>query len=360
MRGLAVLAVFFHHVCYSTLYVTGQAGWSPLIVKLFYLFRHGDHGVDLFFVLSGFLITSILIKERQSARYYQDFYWKRVLRIMPLYAVCLVGILLFMHQPGYVALSALLLVNFSSVFHISGIGPYWSLAIEEQFYLLWPTVVRRRIVSQTLRWALGIGVGCAALRFLFALHGNHNYNLSFLRCDGLAFGAVLACHFHTAGSNRKARHAWDLGLLALIAVALLLFLVLRLPLSGSMLSAIEQTSVVLFTGSFVGLAIAYSGATALAPLRSSVLTFFGLISYAFYMVQLYVIAAYDNLRRGLQPGDVRGYWIRMVIIFTITLALSLLSRYLIELPAMRLRRYVLKHPHLEAEQEQPPLPLAQM
>ena len=108
--------------------------------------------------LSGFLITSLLIKDRESAAYYHDFYWKRALRILPVYLLCLAGVLLFVPGSARFALLALLFVaNFARVFHVQPEGPFWSLAIEEQFYIFWPTLVRRRSVEAIGWWAAGIG-----------------------------------------------------------------------------------------------------------------------------------------------------------------------------------------------------------
>ena len=86
----------------------------------------------------------------------------------------------------------------------------------------------------------------------------------------------------------------------------------------------------------------------MAPLRSTVLVFFGLISYAFYMVHLFIVQGYDRVRGPLAAGDVRGYWVRFGLLLAAAVGASVLSRYVIELPAMRLRRLV------------PPLPIAPM
>ena len=360
IRGIAALVVFFHHLCYSTLHLPGQAGWPPVILWLFRVFEFGDRGVDLFFVLSGFLITSVLIQDRRVDRYYQDFYWKRALRIVPLYVVMLAIVALTMHQAAYVWMSLFFVVNFASVFHVVGFGPFWSLAIEEQFYLVWPTVVRRKNVSAVRQWALVLGVSAMALRLAFAARGHYNYYLTPLRCDGLAFGAVLACHFQLAAGREKARRSWDGGLAGVMAVGVALLFSGYLPVTEAIKAALLSTGAVLVTGPMIGLAISRTGAEVMAPLRTGALPFFGLISYALYMVHLYLVTAYDHVRGTLAAGDVRGYWVRLGVVFALTLAASLISRYAIELPALGLRRFVLRHPKMEAETEKPPLPLAQM
>ena len=358
IRGIAALAVFFHHVCFTSVHIDAQPGWPRSIVALFHLAAFGERGVDLFFALSGYLITSILLGERRSTRYYQDFYWKRALRVLPLYVVSLLGVLIFLHQVAYVALAAVFVVNFASVLHVQGFGPFWTLSIEEQFYLLWPTVVRRKTVTGVRAWALGVAASAVILRYLFALRGHHNYYLTFLHCDGLAFGAVLACHFHLAGDNPRLRRAWDLALAAILAVGLLIGFWPTLDTAQALDHATEQTGVTMMAGACIGLAISRTGAAFLAPLRSRVLLFFGLISYALYLVHTFVLVAYDRLRGALPARDVRGYWLRFAAILGGTIAACLLTRYAIELPALKLRRFVLKHPSSNAEHAHPPLPLA--
>lgn len=360
IRGIAALVVFGHHGFTTTVRETLQGGWPASVQNLSRLFEFGNTGVDLFFVLSGFLITSILLGERRSPRYYHDFYWKRALRILPLYIVMLAIAWIFLRQTTYTLMALAFVVNFAGFAHVHLIeaGPFWSLGIEEQFYLLWPTLVRRFDVRHVLRWSIVLGVGCMLFRAAMALRHHNDYNLTPMRCDGLAFGAALACHFFVAGRDIKRRRKVVPLLLALLAAGVVL--VLTRQHTGMLYNASFQTGVVLITGPLIGLSIAYTGARVLAPLRSRILTFFGLISYAFYMVHIYVIMLYRHFMGRLQPGDLRGYWMEIIITFAASVGLSLVSRYALELPAMGLRRYVLKHPNPRAEQAQPPLPLAQM
>jgi len=99
----------------------------------------GFIGVDLFFVLSGFLITGILLDSRESRHYYARFYTRRALRILPVYYALLV-LLLLLHSSSiqFVGLSFIYLANMTVFFGVScGYGPLWSLALEEHYYLLW-------------------------------------------------------------------------------------------------------------------------------------------------------------------------------------------------------------------------------
>ena len=361
VRGIAAIMVFFHHVCFTSIVPTG---WGLGVLLLYRASVWGRTGVDLFFVLSGFLITSLLIEARTQSSYYHDFYWKRALRILPLYAVCLVGVLLLIPgMRGYVVLSALFLSNFASVFHIAGDGPFWTLAIEEQFYLLWPTVVRRRSVAQVRRWSVFIGIAAVVLRLVAATFGHFNYYLTFLHCDGLAFGAFLACHYQSTDTNAAAAgREMKLVLLGIIfgaGLCMLGFVNATGARPMAFLAAGEQTGITLLYGSAIAFLIRRSGARSLAPLRSPVLMFFGLISYAMYMTHLYVLQAYDHFHGLPAAGDNSAYAMRFAIVLSITIALCIASRYLLELPAMSLRKYVLAKP-APPNPAEPPIPLGNL
>ena len=134
LRALAILAVLIHH---SALAQEGGA-WS-----------RGFLGVDLFFVISGFLITTLLLRERDRAGAIslRGFYWRRALRILPLYylVVTLAGIYFVIGRGHLEALQIwpayyLFFANFLTE-HIPTLYPTWSLSMEEQFYLIWPLVM---------------------------------------------------------------------------------------------------------------------------------------------------------------------------------------------------------------------------
>ena len=353
IRGIAALLVYVHHLCFTSL---PEGAWNPFVLTVRDMSRFGSAGVDVFFVLSGFLITSLLIRDRESPAFYKDFYWKRALRILPLYIFCLLCVWLFIpHSGGYVLLSALFLANFANVFHIASSGPFWSLAIEEQFYLAWPTVVRRRSVKTLSHWAIAIAAGCILLRFAAVSIGHSNYFLTFLRCDGLALGALIACRFYRRRCEGMPLSVDNRYFTASLGVGFLLLAASFLVNPGryALVAAMQQTCVCLVCAGIVGLVIAYTGSRMLAPLRSHLLIFFGLISYAFYMLHLYVMETYDRVRGPLAAGDMPAYVTRIVVVLAVTIALSLLSRYLLELPILGLRKRVLSRPAPEAETETP-------
>src|SRR5262245_31947257 len=128
LRALAFLAVYLNHSIYLPM------AWA---------------GVDLFFVLSGFLITNILLtaKEQHSENYFRNFYTRRANTILPPYFMVLGAVALFasagIHWSAIWWHFLLFMQNFSVAFEM-GVGvlnPYWSLAVEEQYYLVWPLLV---------------------------------------------------------------------------------------------------------------------------------------------------------------------------------------------------------------------------
>jgi peptidoglycan/LPS O-acetylase OafA/YrhL len=162
-------------------------------------------GVQLFFVLSGFLITGILLDECGAPRFFRDFYLRRILRIFPLYYLVL--IVRFAIVPRFVpdtsvpldvALGFWLYVsNWTDLYThgVNGFGHFWSLAVEEQFYLAWPLAVAR-LGARGLTWACAALIALSAFaRILIVARGVDRqwlYMSTVTRADALAFGALVA------------------------------------------------------------------------------------------------------------------------------------------------------------------------
>jgi peptidoglycan/LPS O-acetylase OafA/YrhL len=361
VRGLAALMVFFHHVCFTSI-PAGNWSWPVRLLRT--LSAQGSYGVDLFFVLSGFLITSLLLEARPRPAYYRDFYWKRALRILPLYVICLVGVLLLV--PGsrdFVILSALFLSNFAHVLHVQGGGPFWTLAIEEQFYLLWPTVVRRLAIGALRRWAIVIGVGAILLRLIAAVFGHRDYYFTFFHCDGLAWGAYLACWFSQRDAAKRNTRTENYAAAIVFVPSVVLFAIVpgNAPSLRELAFAacLRQTGVALLAAAMIAFLITNAGARYLAVLRAGMLPFFGLISYAMYMLHFYVMEFYDRWRGAPQVGNDLAYTLRFASVLGATIALCLVSRYVIELPAISLRRFVLARP-AQRQPKDPSIPLGNM
>jgi peptidoglycan/LPS O-acetylase OafA/YrhL len=167
--------VVLYHIVRDASSGFGFLNWLP---------RRGDEGVTLFFVLSGFLISNILVSVRHSRRYYSTFYVRRALRIFPLYYLVLMGYVAMIVVLGTKTSSLgrlfeeplplwtyfVYIQNFAMAFASSygavWMAGSWSLAIEEQFYLTLPAIVRR-VSDKTLAWFALLGlVGPIFLRAL--------------------------------------------------------------------------------------------------------------------------------------------------------------------------------------------------
>ena len=206
VRGLAIALVMPFH------FVSQYASTQPLSA-VGEVFRVGWAGVDLFFVLSGFLITGILVDQRGTPRYYAAFYWRRALRILPAFIVLMTVVwLMVLLMPHLDPVGAQRFRQWQAwywTFTVNwlalGIGgaaalPYgtgllWSLSVEENFYFVWPALVAL-LPSQALRRALWALVAIAIVTRIALLAGGDPthaaYSLTPSRLDSLAGGGVLA------------------------------------------------------------------------------------------------------------------------------------------------------------------------
>jgi peptidoglycan/LPS O-acetylase OafA/YrhL len=140
LRGLAILAVIFYH---GFAYIVPAFPWhNRLAGTLFHLTGLGWTGVNLFFTLSGFLITGMLIDSEGKPNFYSRFYIRRALRILPAYFLVLIILgLTRTASPSYLLVCVIFLANWPTLLLHGSFTLYsvlWSLGVEEQFYLVWP------------------------------------------------------------------------------------------------------------------------------------------------------------------------------------------------------------------------------
>jgi peptidoglycan/LPS O-acetylase OafA/YrhL len=299
LRGLAVLGVVIYH-CHARL----QGTW------IYSASLWGWAGVNLFFVLSGFLITSILIEAREKPHYFRNFYARRALRIWPVYflllAVCysvpdwFLGDTLA-HQTHWKTLVAyaLFLQNLRHAALPGTLGPTWSLAIEEQYYFLWAPVVRfcppfiRPDLVRSGRWRNwllpAILTAAVIASPLFRLSHAHwlNTTHTLIHLDGIAMGSLLAVGIYGVGLSRR---AW---LWTGAAAAVLGFLAAGTIFGGT--SFLDSGLALGFAG-VVLLAVAGTGAKnpIALLLRRGPLAFYGQISYGLYMTHILVFVYFGN------------------------------------------------------------------
>ena len=210
LRGVAILLVLFHH---QTLLRLDGSGVDPWFGRLFHV---GWCGVDLFFVLSGFLITGLLLDAKGGPHYFRNFYARRTLRIFPLYyAVVFFSLVILPNLPegilpaqkaqsfGRIEGDEIWYWTYLSNYSIAAAGQWrhgildvsWSLAIEEQFYLLWPLLVAKLGRGALWRLCAGLILLAPACRLALLAAGADElapYVLTPARIDTLAIGASLA------------------------------------------------------------------------------------------------------------------------------------------------------------------------
>jgi peptidoglycan/LPS O-acetylase OafA/YrhL len=293
LRGIAVLMVMAYH---AFAYEMVREQWEGFARILVWVTNLGWLGVDLFFVLSGFLITGVLLRTRQDVRYLSNFYWRRAVRILPLYFLVLLVIgLCYANSSRFVLLSAFFLSNMVSLVGVPLIyGPLWSLAVEEQFYLFWPWVVRFLTPRRLVWLAAGIALLQPAVRGIGFITKTDIYYFTWFRMDGLAWGAWLACLLFLSerpreAGRRVAAFAWSLaGLLAISAISF--GLLSRQRLIGAML--LFSVAQLFFLG-LLAAALASQGTKASKALRFATLRQCGVWSYCLYLIHLMLLQAFD-------------------------------------------------------------------
>lgn len=292
VRGIAILLVLTVHLAQ----IQGLPSHEvPTLLDIFNSIVHlGWTGVDVFFCLSGYLITSILIRSRRDPLYFRIFYTNRLLRIFPLYYAFL-AVAMFALLPRFWQAAAYWLYA-ANILNATGnaipvLNHFWSLSIEEQFYLLWPLIVRRFSPRQLSRLCMVAVVlieaaRCVALRFSLP-SPEFIYTLTPLRCDGLLLGALVAALQETGQLRRYAAH---LKWAALAGASLVAYGIFRSGGgTGYIAPPMERfgyLGVDLLCANLVGAIVAGCRVPLLAVFRSRFLTFFGKYSYAIYIFHL--------------------------------------------------------------------------
>ena len=297
LRGLAILMVLVHMLNL----LDTQSGLPAYAYSR--ISHVGWTGVQLFFVLSGFLITGILLDTREARNYYSGFYARRVLRIFPLYfgvlavafvvlpALGIVPASIAADRPNQVWLWTYLSNWASLVGQGSKAFPhFWSLAIEEQFYLVWPLLVRSLSPGQCVRFSVGVAVASLGLRSVLAFAGVSDdliYENSFCRMDALALGGAAAAALRVPAWKDRLIASSNRLLVASLAVAVVGAGITRGFWTGTLVGETLGYTIVALI--FVLLLVAVAGADATgspgwpAVFRLQPLRTIGKYSYGMYV-----------------------------------------------------------------------------
>ena len=332
LRGLAILWVVLYH-CDPLL----QGTWMHRVAEW------GWAGVDIFFVLSGFLITANLLAARDKPHYFHNFHARRALRIWPVYILVLV--IVYLNAPWFIAPNASVIATVKAapwlayiffvqnLFHLSlpaALGPTWALAVEEQYYFLWAPVVRwmRR------PWMLAVVLTCALvssplLRHLDPVWMKGLPSHTLIKLDGIALGSLMALGLYTIQTSRRFCLWLGLGVFVLGIFA-----------AATVAGGTSLLDTALSTG-FAGAVLASTGARnpVNALLRRGPLAFYGRISYGLYMIHIaaFIFIGWFDLR--MAGHGMEGNLAVVAARFAVSTALAAALWYGFESQILKLKRY---------------------
>ena len=357
LRGIAILLVLLLHFAP---YAPGTRSPTSLVDRL-YLWASGTGwmGVDLFFVLSGFLITGILYDTKGSKHYFRQFYARRFLRIFPLYYVALALFLIVLPLPHsfdwitrelrgdavwYWTYLSNMRVAVTGFLPSGALQHFWTLAVEEQFYLVWPIVVlwlgRKHLI---VTCAVAI---VAALACRLALSSTGYVVLPDVwtpaRMDALAVGAFIALMVRVPNGLALMRR-WARPIM--VGAALPLTVLLRYQIA---LSTVAHTLTALLFGAILVLCLTATPNSSLTTVATSpILRFFGRYSYALYVFHNPLLWFRPVFSLAFVPtvfgSQLPAYLLWLAISIGASVAVALVSWHLLEKPFLKMKRFFPYH-----------------
>ena len=358
LRGVALLAVFVGHF-YGMVAPASHLTWGAWL------------GVDLFFVLSGFLITGILVDSLDQPRYFRNFYIRRALRIFPLYYLPWVIFLVltpWLHPLWtrfdvarvfyYVNLMSFSAAHHPEIqsngfmFHLPGghltgfnTGPLWSLCLEEQFYLIWPMLVfllheRRRMMRFCIAGIVAsIALDAGLTAWAWHAHADREflYIATYTHFSPMLFGAYIALWVRGRPAEARVNPAMYFGVMLLPALLLFGFIALYLPF-------FDDLNPVITTFGYTCSGLMASGLVLAAIQREGIiqrllslrwLTRIGTVSYGLYIFHGFLMGGFSHHLDLFQRHGVP--LLMPFTAFAVTYLLAWLSYRYFELPFLRLK-----------------------
>jgi peptidoglycan/LPS O-acetylase OafA/YrhL len=362
LRFFAIMAVLVAHYWHPR-----QAPW------IFAGVSWGELGVRLFFVLSGFLITGILIRGREFGERHPErrlfvmrqFYIRRFLRIFPVYYLVLVALVLL--EVGPVRQVWPWLFSYTTNIYVwhylqwpTPLGHFWTLAVEEQFYLMWPCVM----LFIPRKWLLPFLLGLICLAPIYRLYASFHYGADLVSGEGaagtftlavldsLGLGAVLALLFRadSEGSRLQAiltRVVLPIGLLSYAALLALQ----RYDVDAHASAAFGQTAAALIFCWLIGSASRGFTGPFGRVLEWSPITYLGKISYGIYIFHNFVPVAFGAAAARLGIGYENAGIVNFILASLVACGVAAISWHAFEAPINRLKR------HFPYEQQREPHPV---
>jgi peptidoglycan/LPS O-acetylase OafA/YrhL len=343
LRAIAILSVMLGHI---SLIGRGPDLLNPIknIISKNGLLNGGVFGVDIFYVLSGFLITSILLEElnKTGAINYKRFYIRRALRLMPALLVLLFFSAMYtlIENSGSFGITAIILAlfyisNYARIFVIKmGMLTHtWSLSLEEQFYILWPFTLKKIIQdwpNKIYLIIISLMISSAIIRFILYKLGAPYFawGALFSRADGVLAGGLVSIMAYR-GELLKIKQLKILSYTALISISILLLMVdgnSRYLFYG--IYFIASISTAIFLAGLISFPLSHIKKF----LQIRFLRHTGKISYGLYLYHMPIFCLFPIEKFS---NNLSGIFISILIVFSLTYLLASISYWLIEIKFIR-------------------------
>jgi len=344
LRALAVFGVLVHHFLPGS-FLSRVLNWGQL-------------GVQLFFLLSGYLITGILLRCRERVELNKQdtwftlrrFYIRRFLRLIPIYYLVLIITALLNFEPVRRSLVWHLTYTSNIYFSILNrwdgcVSHFWSLSVEEQFYLFWPFIIMlapKKYLHSILFIAVFIGPISRFLCIAAGLNTYWRWTMLFTNLDLLAMGAVLA--FYNQNLEWKKRYKYKaylckfgfwIGIPLLAAFTIINY---RYPHHVVLKIFYQSTMSLCFVWLVNSASQGFSGAIG-SVLEFKLLTYLGKISYGIYVYHNFVPTIIRHIFRAMGLSISKSVHIQFILFTIVTLLISAISWHLIEKPINNLKEH---------------------